>query len=72
MQFIDNPGFNDPSLLDSDLWIRLIKWLRKKDNYVVTDGYAGFINIVSVPVSKRPAKDSYMNVAKLLLSLSLV
>ena len=59
MQFIENPGFNDPAVSDADLWISLNKWLRNEGNEVVQGGYAGFINIVSVPISKRPAKDSY-------------
>ena len=72
--FIDSPGFNDPdpTLGDSELWLRLCEWFRIEQNDIFKHGYAGFINIVSVPVSKRPSKDHYMNVAKLLMSLSLV
>ena len=71
---MDDPGFNDPDpeLTDSELWLRLVEWFRTEENEVLSHGYAGFINIVSIPVSKRPAKDSYMNVAKLLMSLTLV
>ena len=74
MQFIDNPGFNDPDpkLSDFDLWQKLCVWFRTDGNEVLSHGHAGFINIISVPASKRPAKDSYMNVARLLLSLSMV
>ena len=49
-----------------------MEWFRTEENEVLSHGYAGFINIVGVPVSKRPAKDSYMNVAKLLVSLTMV
>ena len=59
-------------MTDVDLWKKLMYWIRCKDNGVMDQGLHSFINIVSVPSSMRPGKDAYENMAKLLLSFSLV
>ena len=72
-QFIDNPGFNDylPDMNDSKLWFKLCEWLRNESNNVVSQGFKSFINIVSIPPSLKPSNDAYMNMAKLMLSLTI-
>lgn len=74
LQFIDNPGFNAPEgseLSDANLWIDLFKWIRNTGNPLIGEGFNSFINIVMIPNSMRVPKDPYMNVAKLLLSLTI-
>lgn len=73
LQFIDNPGFNDSKgaqLRDANLWIDLFRWIRDTKNPVIGGGFNSFIHVVYVPGSMRVPKDPYMNVAKLLLSLT--
>ena len=56
---------------DSKLWIKLCEWLRDESNKVVSEGFKSFINIVNIPPGLRPTNDVYMNVAKLMLSLTI-
>lgn len=49
-----------------------MKWLNTKQNGIIDYGFGGFVNIVSIPTAMRPPKEPFMNVAKLLMSLSII